>query len=49
MNRFLIENDILIRIEPYYEWVSVKNSRVDTLAVARELIGWWAVARALNG
>ena len=49
MNRFLIGNDIVIRIEPYQEWVSVKNSRVDTWAVARELIGFWAVARKLNG
>ena len=39
MNRFLIKNEIAIRIEPYKEWFSVKNSRVDTWTVARELIG----------
>ena len=49
MNRFLIGNDIVIRVGPYQEWVSVKNSRVDTWAVALELIGFWSVARALNG
>ena len=49
MNRFLIENDIVKRIESYQEWFSIMNSRVDTWTVAREFIGFWAVARKLNG
>ena len=49
MSRFLIGNEVAIRIEPYQEWFSVKNSRVDTWTVPREPIGFWAVARKLGG